>query len=97
MISIAKSAIKTLQRHCHVHLSTAKLSNLSKPADDLIINKKNDPKVTFRFLEEKSGDVIEVKAVPGVSILDIAIENNIDIEGMHLSIYIAACSLKYRA
>lgn len=81
MISVAKSVIKTLNRHCQTRLSIAKLSNVSKPTDDLIINKKNDPKVTFRFLEEKTGDVIEVKAVPGVSVLDVAMEYNIDIEG----------------
>ena len=37
--------------------------------------------VKFRFLEEKSGDTIEVKGEVGKSVLDVAIEYNIDIEG----------------
>ena len=75
MLSVAKSAIKTLHRHCHAHLSVAKLSNHSKSTEALTNNKK----ITFRFLEEKTGDVIEVKADPGVSVLDVAKENNVDI------------------
>ena len=37
--------------------------------------------VSFYFKEQKSGDLIEVKGETGKSVLDIALEYNIDIEG----------------
>ena len=37
--------------------------------------------VKITFLEKLSGDKITVDASPGKSILDIAIENDVDIEG----------------
>jgi ferredoxin-2, mitochondrial len=37
--------------------------------------------VNFSFYEERSGDTIAVKAEPGKKVLDIALDNNIDIEG----------------
>lgn len=40
--------------------------------------------VSFTFFEERSGDSISVKAEPGKKVLDIALENNIDIEGLSI-------------
>jgi ferredoxin len=37
--------------------------------------------ITFTFYEERSGDKIEVTGEPGKKVLDIALDNNIDIEG----------------
>ncbi len=37
--------------------------------------------IPFSFKEAKSGDVIEVQGVIGKSIMETAIENNVDIEG----------------
>ena len=75
MISLIKNTCKPKLSALY-NLRSALLSS-----NETIINKKGDPKIKFRFLEEKTGDLIEVKAVPGVSVLDVALENNIDIEG----------------
>lgn len=37
--------------------------------------------IHFKFLEEKSKDLISVKGTTDKSVLDIALEHNIDIEG----------------
>jgi hypothetical protein len=37
--------------------------------------------INFSFYEERSGDTIKVTAEPGKKVLDVAMENNIDIEG----------------
>jgi hypothetical protein len=40
--------------------------------------------INFSFYEERSGDTIKVTAEPGKKVLDIALENNIDIEGKRI-------------
>jgi ferredoxin len=78
MLSIVKASIRQKRNIFRpISSSIIKFHNVQ----DITINKKNDPKVTFRFLEEKNGDLIEVKAVRGVSVLDVALDYNVDIEG----------------
>jgi len=50
---------------------------------DIIISSNQVEKkiVTFYFQEKKSGDLIKVSGETGKSVLDIALEFNIDIEG----------------
>ena len=50
-------------------------------SNNMTTSTSDKPQVKFRFLEEKSGDTIEVKGEVGKSVLDVAIEYNIDIEG----------------
>lgn len=45
--------------------------------------------INFSFYEERSGDTIAVKADKGKRVLDVALDNNIDIEGFIFDEYIA--------
>jgi hypothetical protein len=39
-------------------------------------------RISFTFFEERTGDKIQVVGMEGKSVLDIALANNIDIEGI---------------
>ena len=42
-----------------------------------------NPLISFSFFEERTGDTIQVKGEIGKKVLDIALENNVDIEGFN--------------
>jgi ferredoxin len=43
--------------------------------------KPTGEEVNFQFLEEKAGEIIKVRSPMGKSVLDVALEYNVDIEG----------------
>lgn len=51
--------------------------------------------ISFSFYEERSGDTIKVNAEKGKKVLDIALDNNVDIEGLFLILSISLSLFLY--
>mmetsp|Transcript_11836 Transcript_11836/g.12206 ORF Transcript_11836/g.12206 Transcript_11836/m.12206 type:complete len:138 (-) Transcript_11836:70-483(-) len=64
---------------CRSFLNFKKLKKFSLNSNKISL--KLFSVISFNFYEERTGDTIKVKAEIGKKVLDIALENNVDIEG----------------
>lgn len=77
---------------CRSFLNFKKLKKFSLNSNKISL--KLFSVISFNFYEERTGDTIKVKAEIGKKVLDIALENNVDIEGLFL-LYFLSLSLSY--
>lgn len=73
--------VKAIARHGSIHHFAIHVQSPRVVVCRALSSSSTPQKIKFRFLEESSGDLIEVEGEEGQTVLEVALKHDINIEG----------------